>query len=139
MPDPAAVSPPSAAPVHGVIGSRGSAPLNTRIAFLVELARRLHQYGTSSPRLEQAISRAAQRLGLVADVWSSPTAIIISFAELAQGEDGIAQVTQVIRLAPGDVNLGRLCEADAVAPGDCRRAGQHGFRVSLLRCPLLRY
>jgi len=89
--------------------------LNTRIAFLLELARRLHQYGTSAPRLELAIARAAQRLGLAADVWSSPTAIIISFADLAQGEDGVAQTTQVMRLAPGDVNLARLCEADAIA------------------------
>ncbi len=89
--------------------------LNTRIAFLLELARRLHQYGTSAPRLELAIARAAQRMGLAADVWSSPTAIIISFADLAQGEDGVAQTTQVMRLAPGDVNLARLCEADAIA------------------------
>jgi uncharacterized membrane protein YjjP (DUF1212 family) len=89
--------------------------LNTRIAFLLELARRLHQYGTTAPRLELAIGRAAQRLGLVADVWSSPTAIIISFADLAQGDEGVAQTTQVMRLAPGDVNLARLCEADDIA------------------------
>ena len=89
--------------------------INTRIAFLLELARRLHQYGTSAPRLEMAISRAAQRLGLAADVWSSPTAIIVSFADLAQGEEGMAQTTQVMRLPPGDVNLARLCEADEIA------------------------
>ena len=59
--------------------------LNTRIAFLLELARRLHQYGTSAPRLETAVAGAAQRLGLSADVWFSPTAIIISFSDLAQG------------------------------------------------------
>ena len=85
--------------------------ITTRIAFLLELTRRLHQYGTASPRLEMAISRSAQRLGLVADVWSSPTAVIISFTDLGQGEEGIAQTTQVMRLAPGDVNLARLCEA----------------------------
>jgi uncharacterized membrane protein YjjP (DUF1212 family) len=90
--------------------------LNTRIAFLVELATRLHKYGAASPRLEMAISGAAQRLGVGADVWSSPTAIIISFADLAQGEDGrLAQATQVIRLLPGDVNLDKLCRADEIA------------------------
>ncbi len=89
--------------------------LVTRVAFVLELARRLHQYGTTAPRLEMAVGGAAQRLGLVADVWSSPTAIIISFADASQGEDGIAQNTQVMRLAPGDVNLARLCEADAIA------------------------
>ncbi|HMH67778.1 MAG TPA: threonine/serine exporter family protein [Pinirhizobacter sp.] len=94
-----------------------TAALNTRIAFLVELARRLHQYGTTAPRLEGAMSSAAQRLGLAAEVWSSPTAIIVSFADLAQGEEGVAQVTQVMRLPPGDVNLARLVEADRIADG----------------------
>ncbi len=92
-----------------------AAALNTRIGFVIELARRLHQYGTAAPRLEDAVSSAALRLGLRADVWSSPTAIIVSFADLAQGEDAIAQVSQVIRLPPGDVNLARLCEVDALA------------------------
>ncbi|HEY0196996.1 MAG TPA: threonine/serine exporter family protein [Rhodanobacter sp.] len=92
-----------------------AAAINTRMAFLLELARRLHQYGTSAPRLEMAIAGSAQRLGLNADVWSSPTAIIISFADLAQGEEGLAQVTQVVRLAPGEVNLERLCKADEIA------------------------
>lgn len=112
-------------------GGAAQAPLDTRIAFLVELARRLHQYGTSAQRLETAIAGAAQRLGLSADVWSSPTAIIISFAELNRGEEGLAQVTQVMRLSPGDVNLARLCEADAIA--DRAIAGEldlrEGFRL----------
>lgn len=91
--------------------------LNTRMVFVTELARRLHQYGTAAPRLEDAISSVAQRLGMRAEVWSSPTAIILSFADLSQGDDSMAQFTEVIRLAPGDVSLTRLCEADAVANG----------------------
>jgi len=91
-----------------------TAALATRIAFLLELARRLHQYGTAAPRLEVAVHRAARRLGVQADVWSSPTAIIISFAELGQADEGLAQ-TQVMRLPPGDVNLARLCAADEIA------------------------
>ncbi|OOG47918.1 threonine/serine exporter family protein [Rhodanobacter sp. C01] len=105
--------------------------LNTRMAFLLELARRLHQYGTSAPRLEMAIGRAAKRMGLVADVWSSPTAIIISFADLAQGEEGVAQSTQVMRLAPGEVNLARLCEADEIA--DRAIAGELDLREGFHR------
>jgi uncharacterized membrane protein YjjP (DUF1212 family) len=103
----------------------------TRIAFVLELARRLHQYGTSAPRLEMAVAGAAQRLGLVADVWSSPTAVIISFADLGQGEEAVAQTTQVMRLAPGEVNLQRLCDADDIA--DRAIAGEldlrEGFRL----------
>jgi uncharacterized membrane protein YjjP (DUF1212 family) len=107
-----------------------TAALNTRIAFLVELARRLHKYGTSAPRLEMAVSGVAQRLGLAAEVWSSPTAIIISFADLGQGEEGLAQVTQVVRLSPGDVNLDRLCRADDIADQviDGKLGLREGFR-----------
>ena len=76
--------------MNGLIAGAAQAPVDTRIAFLVELARRLHQYGTSAARLEIAIAAAAQRLALVADVWSSPTAIIISFSDQAQGDDGVA-------------------------------------------------
>jgi uncharacterized membrane protein YjjP (DUF1212 family) len=116
----------------GVTGSQfATTAINTRIAFLVELARRLHQYGTTAPRLESAMFSAAQRLGLMAEVWSSPTAIIVSFADQALGDDGVAQVTQVMRLPPGDVNLARLCEADRIA--DRVIAGElelrEGFRL----------
>lgn len=90
-----------------------AAPLQARIAFVVELARRLHQYGTAAPRLEQAIDKVSRRLGLHSEVWSSPTAIILSFSE--PGSDGLAQMTQVMRLPPGDVHLARLCEVDAIA------------------------
>ncbi|HEX7370773.1 MAG TPA: threonine/serine exporter family protein [Rhodanobacteraceae bacterium] len=84
-----------------------------RIAFVIELARRLHQYGAAAPRLEQAIGNAAQQLGLACDVLSTPTSIVLSFAS-PEG-DGIADLTQVVRIAPGDVNLARLCRADEIA------------------------
>jgi uncharacterized membrane protein YjjP (DUF1212 family) len=84
-----------------------------RIGFVVELARRLHQYGAAAPRLEQAIGNVSQQLGLVCDVLSTPTSIVLSFS--AAGGDGIADVTQVVRIAPGDVNLARLCRADEIA------------------------
>ncbi|TBR40222.1 MULTISPECIES: threonine/serine ThrE exporter family protein [Dyella] len=122
---------PTAPTVAKVTSQFATTALNTRIAFLVELARRLHQYGTSAPRLEMAISGSAQRLGMTAEVWSSPTALIISFADMGQGDEGIAQVTQVMRLSPGDVNLARLCQADQIA--DQVIAGEldmrEGFRL----------
>ncbi|WP_049621716.1 threonine/serine ThrE exporter family protein [Frateuria defendens] len=103
-----------------------AAPLNTRIAFLVELARRLHQYGAPAPRLEMAIAASAQRLGLSADVWSSPTAIIISFADQMQSEEEATPIARVMRLLPGDVHLARLCAADAIA--DRTVAGELALR-----------
>ncbi|MGH8115754.1 MAG: threonine/serine exporter family protein, partial [Rhodanobacteraceae bacterium] len=50
-----------------------------RIAFVIELARRLHQYGAAAPRLEQAVGNASQQLGLACDVLSTPTSIVLSF------------------------------------------------------------
>ena len=35
-----------------------------RIHFLIELAERLHRYGTTAQRLEGAITATAQRLGV---------------------------------------------------------------------------
>jgi uncharacterized membrane protein YjjP (DUF1212 family) len=84
-----------------------------RIAFVIELARRLHQYGAAAPRLEQAIGNVAQQLDLACDVLSTPTSIVLSFS--APGGDGLADITQVVRIAPGDVNLARLCRADEIA------------------------
>ncbi|HEU0276890.1 MAG TPA: threonine/serine exporter family protein [Rhodanobacteraceae bacterium] len=94
-------------------GAAADPRLRERIGFVIELARRLHQYGAAAPRLEQAIGNAAQQLGLVCDVLSTPTSIVLSFS--APGGDGIADVTQVVRIAPGDVNLARLCRADEIA------------------------
>ncbi|HNR91646.1 MAG TPA: threonine/serine exporter family protein [Dokdonella sp.] len=93
----------------------GTAPLTTRIEFVVELARRLHEYGTAAPRLEAAISLVAQRLDLACDVLSTPTSIVMSFADRARGRRPLAEITQVVRASPGEVNLKRLCIVDEIA------------------------
>lgn len=85
----------------------------TRIGFVIELARRLHQYGTAAPRLEQAIGQVSLRLGFACDALSTPTSTVLSFS--SRDSDGLAQFTQVLRMAPGDVNLARLCRADEIA------------------------
>ncbi|MGH8212434.1 MAG: threonine/serine exporter family protein, partial [Rhodanobacteraceae bacterium] len=83
-----------------------------RISFVIELARRLHQYGAAAPRLEQAIGLVAQKLGLECETLSTPTSVVLSFAKRG---DELAEYTQVLRMAPGDVNLARLCRADEIA------------------------
>ncbi len=92
-----------------------SLPLTTRVEFVVELARRLHEYGTAAPRLEAAIILVAQRLGLSCDPLSTPTSIIMSFSQLDEGVSGVAELTQVLRLPPGEVNLKSLCMVDEIA------------------------
>ena len=99
------------ASLHG--GAALDEQRRARIGFVIELARRLHQYGAAAPRLEQAIGNVAQQLGLACDVLSTPTSIVLSFG--APDGDGIADLTQVVRIAPGDVNLARLCRADEIA------------------------
>lgn len=92
-----------------------TASLRDRVGFVIALARRLHEYGTAAPRLEEAIGKVSARLGLVCDVLSTPTSIVLSFTEQGHELDPVADITQVIRLAPGEVNLRRLCAVDEIA------------------------
>jgi uncharacterized membrane protein YjjP (DUF1212 family) len=85
-----------------------------RTEFVVELARRLHAYGTSAQRLEGAITQVAQRLGLHCEAWVNPTGIIVSFGG-GLGTEGGPENTRVLRMPPGDIDLRKLCAADAIA------------------------
>lgn len=86
-----------------------------RVRFISELARRLHEYGTTAPRLEKAVDNVSGRLGLGCNILATPTSIILSFAVLAEGDGALPRSTQVIRVEPGDLNLRRLVEVDAIA------------------------
>ena len=68
----------------------------------------------SAPRLEDVVSLVSARLGLACNVLSTPTSIVMSFSDPAR-EDDLAEITQVVRVAPGEVNLKRLCLVDEIA------------------------
>ena len=87
--------------------------LDQRIGFVVELSRRLHEYGTAAPRLEDVINLVSARIGLVCNVLSTPTSIVLSFSD-ASREDELAEITKVVRMPPGEVNLKRLCLVDEI-------------------------
>ncbi|MBB5208662.1 threonine/serine ThrE exporter family protein [Chiayiivirga flava] len=87
---------------------------SARVEFVLQLASRLHNYGTTAQRLEGAITAVATRLGLRCSPWSNPTGLILSFSDLAS-PNRMAESTQVIRLEPGDTDLRKLCQADAIA------------------------
>jgi uncharacterized membrane protein YjjP (DUF1212 family) len=91
-----------------------SASYSARIDFVVQLAARLHAYGTTAERLEGAITAVAPRLGLHCAAWSNPTGLILSFGD-ATREGGSDDTTRVIRLQPGEIDLRKLCQADAIA------------------------
>jgi uncharacterized membrane protein YjjP (DUF1212 family) len=90
------------------------APLKVRIGFVIDLAKRLHEYGTAAPRLEDVINLVCARLGLTCNVLATPTSIVMSFTD-PENEDDLAETTQVVRLPPGSVDLKRLVQIDEIA------------------------
>lgn len=108
-----------------------NAPAAKRMAFVVEIARRLHQCGTSAPRLEDAIDAVSARLDLNCQSLSTPTSILFSFTDRASGSDALAELTQVIRVAPGQDDLRNLSAVNDIA--DRVTAGEldidAGFRL----------
>lgn len=103
---------------------RRTAPYSARVDFVVELASRLHAYGTTAQRLEGAITSVASKLGLHCEPWSNPTGLILTFREYGQ-RPGVQDITRVIRLSPGENDLYRLSEADRIA--DAVLAGTVGL------------
>jgi uncharacterized membrane protein YjjP (DUF1212 family) len=95
------------------------------MAFVVEIARRLHQYGTSAARLEDAIDSVSARLQLNCHSLSTPTSILFSFTDRASGSDALAELTQVIRVSPGQDDLANLSAVDEIA--DCVTDGKIGI------------
>lgn len=85
-----------------------------RIAFVVELAERLHAYGTTAQRLEGALVSVSQKLGLECEPMANPTGLVLSFSDPAR-PPGDSDTTRVIRVPPGDNDLSKLCEADRIA------------------------
>ncbi len=82
--------------------------------FVIELARRLHQGGSTAPRLEDVINAVSRKLGLDTHIWSSPTAIIATVRPLGVANDE-QTMTRVLRLEPGEIHLRRLWRFDDIA------------------------
>jgi uncharacterized membrane protein YjjP (DUF1212 family) len=85
-----------------------------RVDFMVELAQRLHRYGTTADRLEGALTAVASRLGLACEPWSNPTGLILTFSDPVRAT-GMRDTTRVLRLSPGEHDLHRLAETDRIA------------------------
>jgi len=113
-----------------------------RIEFVCEIASRLHTYGTTAQRLEGALIALSTQLGLECEPWSSPTGLILSFNDPSRPL-GASDATRVIRLAPGENDLHKLCEADriaeAVAGGAMSIAQGHTALAGLDRKPSRRW
>ncbi|MGH9935009.1 MAG: threonine/serine ThrE exporter family protein, partial [Blastocatellia bacterium] len=104
---------PTSQPEHAdesIIGSRDA------VGFVLRLGRALHVYGIPAHRLEEVMEKAAEKLGLRGQFFSTPTSIFASFGP--QDE----QRTFLMRVTPGEVNLGKLAELDDVTTGVLRDA-----------------
>ena len=85
-----------------------------RIAFVVELADRLHSYGTTAQRLEGAVVAIAQRLNIDCELWSNPTGVILSFSDPTT-PPGDSDTVRLIRLGLGETDLAKLAQVDRIA------------------------
>ena len=123
------------------VAARPTASYAQRIAFVSEMAARLHRYGTTAQRLEATIMALSQRLDLECEAWSNPTGLILSFNDPGKPL-GSSDTTRVIRLPPGENDLHKLSEADriaeAVATGQMSIAQGHTALRTLDRAPTLR-
>ena len=85
------------------------------VRFCNLLARRLHEYGTAAHRLESAVISVAKRLGWDCQVFSTPTSVFLTYCKVGDNDDAGAAPTQLLRLRPGHIDIGRLAEVDAIA------------------------
>jgi uncharacterized membrane protein YjjP (DUF1212 family) len=99
------------------------------IEFLTKTAELLHTYGTPAHRLERVIVLMAQDLGQTVSVFSTPTSIMLGFGA------GVAQRPHLLRVEPGDVNLGKLVEFDELL--DYVRARRVDLQTALARMQAL--
>lgn len=76
--------------------------------FIAALASGLAAHGTPAHRLEDAVSVCAQSIGVQAEVFALPTAVLVTVRDEAGARTDVVQVT------PGDINLDRLVQLDRV-------------------------
>ncbi len=79
------------------------------IGFVLALARALHRYGTPAHRLEESLRRVCTRLELEAEVFTTPTAIIMSFGAATELK------SRLMRVEGGELDMGKLAKVDALA------------------------
>jgi len=79
------------------------------IGFVLALGRALHRYGTPAHGLEQGLQKVSARLGLETEVFSTPTAIIMSFGGATELK------SRLLRVEGGELDMGKLAKVDALA------------------------
>lgn len=78
------------------------------VGFVLRLARALHMYGYTAHGLEDVLVQVSSRLGLIAQFFATPTSVSAAFGELER------QRAHLVRVEPGQVDLGRLAAVDEI-------------------------
>jgi uncharacterized membrane protein YjjP (DUF1212 family) len=79
--------------------------------FVLRLGHALHASGYAAHSLEDVLQKVCDRLDVIGQFFTTPTAIMASFGPLDR------QQTHLIRVQPGELNLGRLSALDDVVQG----------------------
>lgn len=103
---------------------------DSTVSFFLELARAMHEFGTPAHQLETALATVARRLGLIAEVFSTPTSLMIGLGPLER------QRVHLLRVEPASPNLGNLARLNAVVRAV--RAGRISPAAGLTRLHTLR-
>lgn len=83
-------------------------PCDPTVEFTLELGEALHRYGMPAHRLEGAMEAVCLRSGHEGRFYATPTAIIASFGAVTDLK------TALVRLPPGELDLEKLVEVDAL-------------------------
>jgi len=78
------------------------------ISFILRLGRALHGHGYPAHRLEEVMNGACQKLSLEGQFFTTPTSIFAAFGPQE------AQRTFLLRVEPGETDLGKLADLDEV-------------------------
>ena len=82
---------------------------DSAVAFVLALGRALHRYGTPAHRMEDGLRVVCRQLGVDAEVFTTPTAIIMSFGAPTELR------TRMLRVTGGELDMGKLAQVDALA------------------------
>lgn len=104
-----ATAPLSPATDRNVAFGDASAGSEEERSFVLTLAHRLHQCGTPAHRLEEALSSVCARMGIAAQIFTTPTSITVGFGPVH------SQLTTILRIDSAEIHLGELARLDAIA------------------------
>jgi uncharacterized membrane protein YjjP (DUF1212 family) len=78
-------------------------------SFIIKLGKALHKYGTPAYRLETHLQAVSHFFGLHSNFMVTPTSLTFVIAE---NEDDYQEYTHVVRVKPGELDLGALARID---------------------------